>query len=105
MDATQTLEKAETILTQLGGKGCLSAMIGAHTFVGSEAGSVQFRFRAKAKDGINFIRVTLRGDDTYRLELLRLRGIDSWTKADISDLHAADLRRIIEARTGLYLSL
>lgn len=105
MEATQTLEKAEIILQQLGGKGRLTAMIGAHTFVGAPGGSVQFRFRAKAKDGINFVRVSLQSDDTYRLEMLRLSGINSWHKADIAGLHAGDLRRIIENRTGLYLSL
>lgn len=102
---TTLLEKANTILSQLGGAGRLGIMIGAHNFLGTPEGALSFRFKARAKDGINYVRVTLQSDDTYRLELFQLRGVNSYSRADLPGLYAEDLGRIISERTGLTLTM
>lgn len=102
---TPLLTKANTILSQLGGAGRLGVMIGAHTFLGTPEGALSFRFKARAKDGINYVRVTLQSDDTYRLEMLQLRGVNSYSRADVEGLHAEDLVRVISERTGLALTM
>lgn len=56
-------EVALTILSQLGGSGRLSAMIGAHTFT-SDTNSLSFKIKARAKNGIKGIRITLDPSDT-----------------------------------------
>lgn len=94
----------ETILAQLGGARRLSAMIGAHTFTQDET-ALTFKFKARAKGGINCIRVIHDPTDTYRVEFIRIRGVDTWTKGDFSFVNAENLQRLIESETGLYLSL
>jgi len=101
---SDTLTVPEITLEQLGGSRRLSAMIGAHTFTQSE-NALTFKFKARAKDGINCVRITLEWDDCYRVEFIRLRGVDFWTKGDVSGIYAEDLKRLIENKTGLALSL
>jgi hypothetical protein len=98
------LEIAETILSQLGGTRRLAAMVGAHTFTGSDVG-VTFKFKAKAKNGANCVRVTLKPSDTYKVEFLSLRGVNVNFKGDFEDIYAGDLIKLFESETGLYLSL
>lgn len=94
----------EVTLSQLGGANRLAAMIGAHSFTQDE-NALTFKFKARAKDGINCIRITLQWDDCYRVEFVRLRGVDCWTKADIQGVYVDALKRRIEAETGLGLGL
>ena len=98
------LEVANTILSQLGGSGRLSAMLGAHSFVG-DASSLTFRIRAKATNGANCIKVKLDDSDTYTVEFWSIRGARFTRKSDVSDVYADNLRSVIEGTTGLYLSL
>lgn len=94
----------EMTLAQLGGAGRLSMMIGAHTFTQSDR-ALTFKFKARAKDGINCVRITLQADDCYRVEFIRLRGVDFWTKGDVEGVYNDSLKRLIESKTGLSLSL
>jgi hypothetical protein len=98
------LTVANTILSQMGGTGRLSMMIGAHTYTGS-VNSVTFKFKARAKNGSNCLRVTLDPSDTYTVEFLSLRSMNVKVKETLSDIYAEDLRRIFQEKTGLYLSL
>lgn len=97
---------ATTILAQLGGARRLSVMIGAHSFM-SDGPALIFKFRAKASKGIKAIKVTLDPSDTYTVRFWRIgsRGLDVRQVAEHSDVYADDLRTVIEAETGLYLSL
>jgi hypothetical protein len=79
-------------------------MIGAHDFVGSET-ALTFRFRARAMNGSNCIRVTLMPSDTYKVEFISIRGTSVKVKSSHEDIYAEDLRNLIERTTGLYLSL
>jgi len=42
---------ANTILAQLGGTGRLSAMLGAHSFIGSADNALTFKFKARVSLG------------------------------------------------------
>jgi hypothetical protein len=103
---TETNIVASTILKQLchGPVGRLVAMIGAHTFVAG-AYNVAFRFKARAKNGSNCVKITLGASDTYRVEFVSLRGVKATVKAEFSDVYAEDLKPMFERETGLYLSL
>lgn len=102
---TTTNEIATTIAQQLAhGTGRLELMIGAHSFTTSGR-DLTFQFKAKAKNGSNCCRITLMGNDTYKMEFVRLRGVDSWTKREITEQYAEDLQPMFERETGLYLSL
>lgn len=91
-------------LRQLGGARRLGAMIGATGFIGSDD-SLSFRIKARARDGINALNIILDPSDTYTVEFLRCtikgrRVVDS-----ASQVYNDGLRQIIEARTGLHLSM
>lgn len=93
---------ASTILAQLGGSGRLSAMIGARDFLDC-GDALAFRFSARAKGGINRVKVRLAGDDTYTVTFYRGRLAEQ--VAEIDGIYADGLRETIENRTGLVLSL
>jgi len=95
---------ANTILSQMGGTGRLSMMIGATGFVGSD-NSVSFRFKARAKNGVNAFMVTLDPSDTYTIEFISVRGTSRKVKESLSMVYAEDLKSIFQNKTGLYLSL
>jgi hypothetical protein len=96
---------ANTIIAQLGhSTGRLSAMIGAHTFTSSEVG-VSFKFKAHAKNRANYCRITLKPDDTYKVEFLALRGPNFNARGDFTNIYNDQLTRLFERETGLYLSL
>lgn len=96
---------ANTIVAQLGGSiRRISMMVGAHSFTAGSH-SLTFKFKAQAKNGANCVRVTLGASDTYRVEFIRLRGVNFNAKGDFSDVYAEDLKRLFERETGLYLSL
>lgn len=96
---------ADTIVAQLGhSMGRMSAMIGAHSFTAAEVG-VTFKFKARAKNGANCCRVTLKPSDTYKVEFVSLRGVALRTKGEFHDIYADTLKNLFERETGLYLSL
>jgi hypothetical protein len=98
----------------------LVAMLGAKNIMQSEADSwVSFRL-PKAAKGINHVKLHLRGDDTYSLELgkvgsrqckdMKKLGIKmsmpfNEVKKMVDGLFADQLKEIFEHETGLYLSL
>jgi|GraSoiStandDraft_1057264.scaffolds.fasta_scaffold503352_1 hypothetical protein len=69
METNNTLTVANEILAQLGGSRFMT-MTGAHSFVG-DANSLTFCIR-KNRSKASMMRVTLLGDDTYRVEAFRI---------------------------------
>lgn len=62
--------------------------------------------RRSTRDRITHVRVTLESSDTYRVEFLRVTvSRDVVEVAVFGEVHADDLRTLIEGRTGLKLSL
>lgn len=94
---------ANTILSQLGGVGKLSVMIGAFNFVSLEAG-VQFSFKHRK---VNKCVVKLNGDDTYTMELWKInaRKGEATKVTENGFIYADGLKRLFEMKTGLDLSL
>jgi len=96
---------AETILSQLGGLGRLTAMLGVRRVAPMDRGLV-IRFAARARRRINSITVEFCRDDTYRVEFWSIRlPADPVRVSEYSGIYADSLRELIEGETGLALSL
>lgn len=104
---------ATTILEQMGGTSRLNAMIGANTFVDFSTNpeskyyepSVGFRFKARAKNKANYIKVVLDPSDTYTVTFCRLHGYNTKEISSVSGIYAEQLIPLFEGETGLYLTL
>lgn len=107
MNETKGSDVAQTILEQLGGNR-FAAMIGVRHALARPDG-VGIRFSAKAADKINHIEIDLdAGSDTYSLHFWHIpRAVTATPREIVAEhgVHAADLKRLIEAHTGLALSL
>lgn len=93
-----------TIFQQLGGRK-FTTMMGVKTPAMKMKNGITFRFKAKAKDGINGIKIILTGADLYDITFSKMRGMDYKVVDEIKGVYAEDLKSTIEARTGLRLSL
>lgn len=98
----EKIQIAETILDQMGGKGRLVAMLGAHGFVAQDSG-VSFRIKARGKG--NLLNVTLDPSDTYSVELFKVRGVSFKAVDSASGVYADSLVTVAEKMLGLYLSI
>jgi hypothetical protein len=110
--AYYTKEMAVETLQQLvqGPTGRLTAMIGANNIAfDSKNANVSFKFKARAKDGINYCRITLTTMDDYTVEFGRVqnkKGVPDYKKIkSVDGAYAEDLKGLFEETTGLYLSL
>lgn len=100
------MQVAQTILAQLGGNKFL-AMTGARNLVSDaqrERGALTMKVGRNAH-GVTHVRVTLTNADTYRLETLKVRGLDCRPVAQYDHVYADNLRATFEAATGLATSL
>ena len=96
------MEIANEILRQLGGPR-VAVMIGGKGFVGGE-NFLQFGFKARAKDGINSIRIELDASDTYTVRFHRIRSGAAKEVDSMSDIYCDVLKGLCERRTGLAFS-
>ena len=92
---------AATILAQLGGSRFV-LMTGAKNLLDG-GNHLTFRLPGNgfAKNGINCVRVTLNGTDTYTMEFLKVRGMKVTTVETVSDVYDEALRRVFTRVTGL----
>ena len=93
---------ANTILQQMGGNR-LKVMTGAKNFLGS-ADHLSFRL-PKAKDGINYVKVTLDASDTYTMEFGRVYGTTYKVIDKIVGVYNDMLQACFTDKTGLYTHL
>jgi hypothetical protein len=101
---TPTLQVAQTILQQLGGRRFV-AMTGARHFLGGER-MLSFRLPSYfARNGINAVRITLDGSDTYTVEFSKLRGITFTPISKHEGIYCDGLQALFTAETGLATSL
>ena len=98
------LEVANTILSQIGGRGRLSAMLGAKDFLGGER-HLQFKFAAKAANKANTIKIILDPSDTYTVEMWSCRGTSFKKVFELEGVYAEDLLRVMEGETKLAFRL
>ena len=106
-------EITRTMMNQLGGAHRVFPMIGARGVCASlrNDGATQLRmmWAAKARKMVNYVAITLEGDDTYTVEFER-RGVNGVVRAakpvaKFEGVYAEDLIRLFESTTGLYLHL
>ncbi len=99
---------AETILEQLGGRRFIM-MTGAKDLV-SDKDSLRFKLPGGgfAKDGINFVQITLTPADTYTVTFSKKGRAPSFTVTVVSeytDVYNDNLRTVFETVTGLRTKL
>ena len=73
-----------------------------------DATSLHFQLPRDAgfvKDSITHVKITLRSDDTYTLEFLKVRGVKVSEVAKDEMIHVDMLRQTFTERTGLECSL
>lgn len=92
---------AEIILQQIGGNKFI-AMTGAK-YLCSTDNSLRFQLPARfAKNGINYVIISLNSDDLYDIEFAKLRADRLTTIGEIeTGVYAEDLQKFFTARTGL----
>lgn len=101
---TRNQEIAQIILEQLGGRRFLG-MTGAKDLVAVERG-LRMRLPSNlTKQRITHFTVTLNGNDTYKVEAHKVRGIQSKEMARVDECYCDQLRDAFEDMTGLYTSL
>lgn len=98
--ADQTV--ALTILAQLGGNR-FRVMTGANLMTSTEK-SLGFRIPA-AKNRINYVRITLDGNDLYKVEFLAIRSGSVKTVSTVEGVGVENLRDVFTEATGLHTSL
>ena len=95
---------AKDILDQMGGMRRLMMMIGARDFVYGPK-SISFRWPNKQRSKGNMLKVTLRGDDTYKVEFLNVAKYNVKVVKKHEGIHAEDLVELFERQTGWYLRM
>ena len=101
---------ATTILQQLGGNKFI-AMTGAKRFYGDE-NSLSFaliKTPGFAKKGINFVKITLMPDDTYKMEFNKIIWGNGFPTIkpiqEYTDVYWDQLQELFTEATGLYTHL
>jgi hypothetical protein len=94
------LEVAETIRKQIGHSALY--MMGAKNLL---AGDDYLSFQIFGCKHVSHIRITLEGTDTYKIEFIKIRGYNMTTPATTCGVYCDAINGIIEAETGLTLSL
>lgn len=103
---------AQIILAQLGGSRFV-AMTGAKNLIATgqdekQLGALSFRLpRGFAKNGINYVRVTLDFDDTYTVLFAKFntRSYEVKKVSEFSGVYNDMLRELFTSETGLHTSL
>ena len=104
MTACETMTVAQEILSQLGG-GRFVVMTGAKCIAGT-ANGLRFKLPARfAKDGINFVSITLTANDDYSIEYGKLWGMKYRVITTQEDVYADTLRASFTEATGLDCTL
>ena len=95
---------AKIILSQLGGMKFVR-MTGAKNIIDGGASKYLSFKLPKAKDGINFVKISLTSSDTYNIEFGRIHAMKYTIKKNLTDIYADQLQEVFTKYTGLYTSL
>jgi hypothetical protein len=96
------MEIAKTILSQLGNNKFI-AMTGAKSFV---AGTNSLSFRIpKAKQSINYVKITLNSLDLYDMEFGRIRANTYKVVETANGVYNDQLQKLFTSNTGLHTYL
>lgn len=97
--------RAEEVLQQLGGNRFI-AMTGAKNFVKNDPKKqITFKLGRGAKNGINYIRITLTSMDLYNMEFIKARGTDIKVVVEKDGIYNDQLQDVFTQVTGLYTRL
>jgi len=94
---------AKTILQQLGGNKFI-AMTGAKD-LGDGGKYLSFKIRARAKQSINYVKITLTSMDLYDMEFGSIRKHKLKVKKTVKGVYNDQLQKIFTDVTGLYTHL
>ena len=95
---------ANTILDQIGGARFI-LMTGAKNLV-NHGNALSFKLPAKfAKDGINYVKITLNGLDLYDVEYGKIKKFEYKLLSTSEGLYFDMLKEDFTAKTGLHTSL
>lgn len=101
---TATMQLAQTILEQLGGRKFL-AMTGANNLMTFDNG-LQIKLPSNfATNGINVVRITLTPADEYDVEFGKLRGLNYKVIETVEGVYCDMLQDVFTSATGLLTSL
>ena len=94
---------AQVIYSQLGHR--TFKMLGAHTLI-DHGNALSFKIRGSRK--VNYVKITLKPDDTYTVEFKKLGRAPGFKVKDVarlSGIYVDQLHELIEYNTGLYTRL
>lgn len=95
----------KTIFNQFGGNRAM-LMIGGTDVVNDLMNTINFKFKAKAKNKANIFQVKYNaGTDLYDCAFFRYHDAELTTIEKLEGIDAENLKSIFENSTGLYLSL
>lgn len=103
-------ETVKNMAAIMGGTRRLATMIGGKNFAKGDMSTdnpfFSFKFKAKARDGINYFKITYNaGMDLFDLEFGRIWGTKYTVKKEVEGVYVDMVREIFENTTGLYLTL
>lgn len=99
------IDVGKTIIEQIGGNK-IRVMWGIVSFMLSgEKPELSFRFKAKAKNKSNYVKITLNGHDLYDVEFGRIYANKYTVISTHEDIYAEDLKYLLFNETQLYTSL
>ena len=102
MTTEQRKEIATTILNQLGGNKFI-VMTGAKNIA---FGNGEVTFKIGRNSGkCNHVRITLKSDDTYKMEFINVRKMEWKTVKEFDGVYCDQLVEIFESHTGMYTKL
>ncbi len=94
------MEIAKTILQQMGGNKFI-VMTGARNFIG-HTDALSFRVPAKPA---NYVKVTLKADDTYKMEFHKIHGMKTKLVKEYDGVYCDQLQKLFTTVTGMYTKL
>lgn len=100
---TRNQEIATIILQQLGGRR-FTTMTGAKNIYAIENG-LSFRLPKFNGVKVNYVSITLNGNDLYDIEFKRIYGTKITDISKANDVYCEDLQEVFEQNTGLLTHL
>lgn len=106
MEANQTIEVANTILSQLGGRR-FTTMTGANslTAINEQCGGLSFRLPRMNGVKVNYVKIVLNGLDLYEVTFGRIYNNKFSVISEHKDVYCDELENLFEKQTGLYTHL
>jgi hypothetical protein len=81
------------------------AMTGAKDFVKDDKEQMVIFHIGRNSKGVNYVRITLTPDDTYKMEFLSMRNLELKVKSKVDGVYNDQLQEIFTEHTGMYTSL